>query len=406
MAAARWCWSAGDNGTSAGALPLSAGSPRRSIPRNRPWGASPWKSHCWSSWRWPSRSVPSGVLCLRWACRRGRGFWKPASPRSRCNSVRAASPALPAWTPEFAAPPQRTPVEEPIPSLRRRARKRPGRQLNRPRKPRNPPRPTCRRRSSRRPRSPRAASRSARHALGGVGRRPRARARRPLPRALLDRAGPSRPRRPHRGRRALRAGADRGRRMDAPARDRLAVRRRSRRPMCRACSPPPAPRRAFATVYAAYALYGLIGPAAAFVLLGAIAVADDVRLRPARAGARRRSASSARSSSPLLVSSAEPQLWPVVLYLAFVVVRRLRRSRGCACGAGSRSPAAAGAILWTLPLIMGSGLLPAHGASPRPDGARRRSSSSPTRIAGTPDEEARPDPLATACSSPSRSSRS
>lgn len=40
---------------------------------------------------------------------------------------------------------------------------------------------------------------------------------------------------------------------------------------------------AFATTYAAHALYGFLGPAAAFVLLGAIGGGDG-RLRPARAG--------------------------------------------------------------------------------------------------------------------------
>ena len=50
-------------------------------------------------------------------------------------------------------------------------------------------------------------------------------ARRPLPRALFDRAGAARPGRARRRRRLLRACAHCGRRMDAPARDRLAFRR-------------------------------------------------------------------------------------------------------------------------------------------------------------------------------------
>ena len=40
----------------------------------------------------------------------------------------------------------------------------------------------------------------------------------------------------------------------------------------RACSPPPARPIAYADAYAAYALYGFIGPAAAFMLLGLVAL--------------------------------------------------------------------------------------------------------------------------------------
>ncbi len=54
--------------------------------------------------------------------------------------------------------------------------------------------------------------------MGRLGRRHRSRARRPVPGALLHRAGLVRTRRAHRGRRALRSRPRRRRRMDAPAR--------------------------------------------------------------------------------------------------------------------------------------------------------------------------------------------
>jgi uncharacterized membrane protein len=75
---------------------------------------------------------------------------------------------------------------------------------------------------------------------------------------------------------------------------------------------------AFATVYAAYALYGMVGPGAAFVFLGAVAVITmfaSALHGPALAALGLVGA----LASPLLVSSAEPKLWPVMLYLAFVV---------------------------------------------------------------------------------------
>jgi uncharacterized membrane protein len=148
---------------------------------------------------------------------------------------------------------------------------------------------------------------------------------------------------------------------------------------------------AFATVYAAYALYGMIGPAAAFVLLGAVAVATMFASGlhgPALAALGLVGA----LVSPLLVSSAEPKLWPVVLYLAFVVfaaygLARLRIWRWLALSA------AAGAILWTLPLIMGSDLLPAMAhLLVQTALAGAFLAADPHR--GTPDEEAWPDPLA------------
>ena len=101
---------------------------------------------------------------------------------------------------------------------------------------------------------------------------------------------------------------------------------------------------AFATAYAAYALYSMIGPAAAFVTLGAIAVVTMLASAlhgPALAALGLVGA----LASPLLVASAEPKPWPVVLYLAFVVfsaygLARLRLWEWLALSA------AVGAILW------------------------------------------------------------
>src|SRR5690606_16156649 len=101
---------------------------------------------------------------------------------------------------------------------------------------------------------------------------------------------------------------------------------------------------AFASVYAAHALYGFIGPAFAFVLLGLIGVAAMVAAAlhgPALAALGLLGALAA----PLLVTSNDPQPWPVVIYLLAVV--------GAAYGlAGLRLwrwlaySAAGGALLW------------------------------------------------------------
>lgn len=106
---------------------------------------------------------------------------------------------------------------------------------------------------------------------------------------------------------------------------------------------------AFATAYAAYALYGLISPAATFVLLGVIAVLSMVAATlhgPVLAALGLIGA----MGSPLLVSSDDPQPWALVIYLAFVVlpaygVARLRLWRWLALAA------AVGALVWTLPIF-------------------------------------------------------
>lgn len=73
----------------------------------------------------------------------------------------------------------------------------------------------------------------------------------------------------------------------------------------------------FGALYAAHALYGFIGPTLAFLLLGATGVAAMLAAAlhgPALAGVGLVGALAA----PLLVSSARPNPWPLVVYLAVV----------------------------------------------------------------------------------------
>nr|WP_246215921.1 DUF2339 domain-containing protein [Microvirga makkahensis] len=116
---------------------------------------------------------------------------------------------------------------------------------------------------------------------------------------------------------------------------------------------------AFASIYAAYALYGLIGPGAAFVALGLVAVLAMVASTlhgPILAALGLLGA----MGSPLLVSTDRPQPWALVIYLVFVVlpaygVARLRLWRWLALAA------ATGVLLWTAPIafIDESDVLPA-----------------------------------------------
>jgi uncharacterized membrane protein len=74
---------------------------------------------------------------------------------------------------------------------------------------------------------------------------------------------------------------------------------------------------AYATVYAAYALYGFLPPAAAFVLLGAVALlclAAALLHGPALAGLGIIGAYLA----PMLVASAEPDYWSLYVYITVV----------------------------------------------------------------------------------------
>lgn len=110
---------------------------------------------------------------------------------------------------------------------------------------------------------------------------------------------------------------------------------------------------AFATAYAAYSLYGLIGPATAFVLLGAVALATMVLAAlhgPALAALGLLGALGA----PLLVASDDPNATALVVYLGFVVaaadgLARLRLWRWLALSA------LAGALLWGVLIVIDAG---------------------------------------------------
>ncbi|MET0745910.1 MAG: DUF2339 domain-containing protein, partial [Microvirga sp.] len=107
---------------------------------------------------------------------------------------------------------------------------------------------------------------------------------------------------------------------------------------------------AFATTYAAYALYGLVGPTTAFILLGVIS-ATAMLAATLHGPALAALGLVAALGSPFLVASSEPQPWPLVPYLAFVIlaaygVARLRLWRWLA------RTAAVGALLWTLPIAL------------------------------------------------------
>ncbi len=102
----------------------------------------------------------------------------------------------------------------------------------------------------------------------------------------------------------------------------------------------------FGTIYAAHALYGFIGPAAAFVLLGAAGVATMFAAAlhgPALAGL----GLAGSLATPMLIASTNPSAWPVVLHVGVVAAAAywLARARRwlwlAAC-------VVAGAIVWGL----------------------------------------------------------
>ncbi|WP_293866686.1 DUF2339 domain-containing protein [uncultured Alsobacter sp.] len=113
-------------------------------------------------------------------------------------------------------------------------------------------------------------------------------------------------------------------------------RRESGAPVLRLGLLPPAPipavltaagtLTAFGTAYAAHALYGMIGPALAFILLGAIALATLAAAAlhgPALAAV----GIVASYGAPFLVSSSEPNAWPVILYVGMVAAAGYGLSR-------------------------------------------------------------------------------
>jgi uncharacterized membrane protein len=106
---------------------------------------------------------------------------------------------------------------------------------------------------------------------------------------------------------------------------------------------------AFATVYAAYALYGFLAPATAFILLGMVALgtlAAALLHGPALAGL----GVAAGFVTPLLVSSEKPDFWALYVYLAIVTaaalaLARIRLWRWLAI------TTIVFALLWTLPCL-------------------------------------------------------
>lgn len=110
---------------------------------------------------------------------------------------------------------------------------------------------------------------------------------------------------------------------------------------------------AFGTIYAAHALYGFLGPASAFVLLGAVGLLSmlgALRHGPALAGL----GLAASYVTPLLVSSNSANYWPVVLFLAVVaaaafMLARARRWLWLAV------IAVAGAVAWGFILTLAGG---------------------------------------------------
>jgi len=82
----------------------------------------------------------------------------------------------------------------------------------------------------------------------------------------------------------------------------------------------------YATVFAAYALYDFIGPAAAFVLLGIVALATlgaALLHGPALAALGLVGA----EATPLLVSTGKPNYWALYIYLAVVTAAAFALAR-------------------------------------------------------------------------------
>jgi len=117
---------------------------------------------------------------------------------------------------------------------------------------------------------------------------------------------------------------------------------------------------AFATVYAAYALYGFLAPATAFVLLGTVALgtlAAALLHGPALAGL----GVAAAFVTPILVSSEQPDFWALYIYLAIVTaaafaLARIRLWRWLAV------TTIAASLLWSFPCLdCGPSMVGPHG---------------------------------------------
>jgi uncharacterized membrane protein len=100
----------------------------------------------------------------------------------------------------------------------------------------------------------------------------------------------------------------------------------------------------FGTVYAAYALYGFLGPGPAFLLLSGVGVATMLAASlhgPALAGL----GIAASYATPMLVASETPNPWTLVAYLLVVAGAAYALSRAKGWG-WLAIAAAAGAVLW------------------------------------------------------------
>jgi hypothetical protein len=195
--------------------------------------------------------------------------------------------------------------------------------------------------------------------MGGLGRRACARARRHLPGALLDRAGPARP-----GVRvalgalfaaALIAAGEWARHTEKL--DGISGLPSAHIPSVLTAA---GTTVAYADVYAAYALYGFLSPGAAFILLGLVALATLAAALlhgPALAGLGLIGA----YVTPLLVSTARPNYWALYLYLAVVTAAAFALARFRLWRWLAISAVVLGA-LWTLPGLGAAGVaaLEAH----------------------------------------------
>jgi uncharacterized membrane protein len=106
---------------------------------------------------------------------------------------------------------------------------------------------------------------------------------------------------------------------------------------------------AFATVYAAYALYDFLAPASAFLLLGLVALgtlAAALLHGPALAGLGIAGA----FATPVLVSSNEPDYWALYIYLAVVTAAAFALARA-RLWRWLVVTTIALALLWTLPCL-------------------------------------------------------
>jgi uncharacterized membrane protein len=106
---------------------------------------------------------------------------------------------------------------------------------------------------------------------------------------------------------------------------------------------------AFGTVYAAYALYGFLAPASAFILLGLVALgtlAAALLHGPMLAGL----GIVAAFGTPLLVSSEKPDFWALYIYLAVVTAAAFGLAR-IRLWSWLAVTTIALALLWTLPVL-------------------------------------------------------